>query len=67
MLACGGFLASEKIRRNGDLNVGMLDQRQVLKWVQEHISQVRSHTLLIPWLFFQDPATTPLKLTHSHS
>lgn len=32
-----GFLASEDIRKNGDLNVGLLDQRQLLSWVQQHI------------------------------
>ncbi|KAI7285258.1 hypothetical protein KC345_g1846 [Hortaea werneckii] len=30
-----GFLASEDIRENGDLNVGLLDQRYALHWVQE--------------------------------
>ncbi|OQD82165.1 hypothetical protein PENANT_c023G06290 [Penicillium antarcticum] len=34
-----GFLASEHVRRNGDLNVGLLDQRKALHWVQQHISQ----------------------------
>lgn len=35
-----GFLASEKIRQHGDLNVGLLDQRKLLHWVQKHIKQV---------------------------
>lgn len=35
-----GFLASEEIRRDGDLNVGLLDQRKALAWVKQHISQV---------------------------
>ncbi|KIJ51870.1 hypothetical protein M422DRAFT_26556 [Sphaerobolus stellatus SS14] len=34
-----GFLASEKVRRDGDLNAGLLDQRFALEWVQEHIKQ----------------------------
>ncbi|KAH8807782.1 triacylglycerol lipase [Xylogone sp. PMI_703] len=32
-----GFLASEKVRRDGDLNAGLLDQRKVLEWVQKYI------------------------------
>ncbi|THC87421.1 hypothetical protein EYZ11_013132 [Aspergillus tanneri] len=32
-----GFLASERLRKNGDLNVGLLDQRMALCWVQKHI------------------------------
>jgi acetylcholinesterase len=35
-----GFLTSEKVRKDGDLNVGLLDQRQALEWVQEHITKV---------------------------
>ena len=35
-----GFLASEKVRKNGDLNAGLLDQRKALQWVQKHISKV---------------------------
>ncbi|TQN74010.1 putative secreted lipase, partial [Colletotrichum shisoi] len=34
-----GFLASERVRKDGDLNAGLLDQRQVMKWVQTHISK----------------------------
>ncbi|RKF76923.1 Lipase 2 [Golovinomyces cichoracearum] len=34
-----GFLASEKIREDGELNVGFLDQRKSLEWVQKHISK----------------------------
>ena len=36
-----GFLASEKIRQNGNLNVGLLDQRKALEWTQEYIHLVR--------------------------
>ncbi|KAL1889471.1 hypothetical protein Sste5346_008849 [Sporothrix stenoceras] len=32
-----GFLASESIQENGDLNVGLLDQRKALQWVQDYI------------------------------
>lgn len=32
-----GFLASEDISQNGHLNVGLLDQRKALQWVQDHI------------------------------
>jgi acetylcholinesterase len=35
-----GFLASDKIRANGDLNAGLLDQRKALEWVQNYISLV---------------------------
>jgi acetylcholinesterase len=34
-----GFLASEDVRKDGDLNAGLLDQRKVLHWVQKHIRQ----------------------------
>lgn len=37
-----GFLASERVRENGDLNAGLLDQRMALRWVQEHIRKVVS-------------------------
>ena len=37
-----GFLASEEIRQDGALNVGTLDQRKALEWVQRHISKVRN-------------------------
>ena len=36
-----GFLASERLRQDGDLNVGLLDQRMLLRWVQSHIASVR--------------------------
>ncbi|RSL80534.1 hypothetical protein CEP51_006492 [Fusarium floridanum] len=34
-----GFLAGKDVKEDGDLNVGLLDQRMVLKWLQEHISK----------------------------
>ena len=34
-----GFLASDTLRHDGDLNVGLLDQRMLLHWVKKHISQ----------------------------
>jgi acetylcholinesterase len=34
-----GFLASEHVRNDGDLNAGLLDQRKALHWVQQHIRQ----------------------------
>ncbi|KAK0730694.1 Alpha/Beta hydrolase protein [Lasiosphaeris hirsuta] len=33
-----GFLASERVREDGDLNAGLLDQRMLMKWVKEHIA-----------------------------
>ncbi|RAL08273.1 carboxylesterase estA [Aspergillus homomorphus CBS 101889] len=33
-----GFLASEEVRKNGDLNVGLLDQRRALHWIKQHIA-----------------------------
>lgn len=35
-----GFLASEEVQRNGDLNVGLLDQQEVFRWVQKYIHLV---------------------------
>ncbi|KAF8462305.1 Alpha/Beta hydrolase protein [Kalaharituber pfeilii] len=32
-----GFLAGDQVRRDGDLNVGLLDQQFALPWVQQHI------------------------------
>ncbi|RAL03185.1 EstA precursor [Aspergillus ibericus CBS 121593] len=34
-----GFLASEKVRQNGDLNAGLLDQRKAINWVKQYIEQ----------------------------
>lgn len=39
-----GFLAGEQIKQDGDLNVGLLDQRKLLHWVQKHINQVVNHS-----------------------
>jgi carboxylesterase type B len=38
-----GFLASERLRQDGDLNVGLLDQRMLLRWVKKYISKVRKY------------------------
>lgn len=43
-----GFLASEKIRENGDLNVGLLDQQKALLWVQKYIHLVSLHFISLP-------------------
>ncbi|KAL3462275.1 Alpha/Beta hydrolase protein [Aspergillus heterothallicus] len=32
-----GFLTGDQVQRNGDLNVGLLDQRKLLRWVQQFI------------------------------
>lgn len=37
-----GFLAGSEILEGGSLNNGLRDQIQVLKWVQKHISKVKS-------------------------
>ncbi|KAI0600837.1 Alpha/Beta hydrolase protein [Biscogniauxia sp. FL1348] len=34
-----GFLASERVRADGDLNAGLLDQRLMMRWVRAHIAQ----------------------------
>lgn len=34
-----GFLAGKEIKEDGDLNAGLLDQRFLLKWLQEHIEE----------------------------
>jgi carboxylesterase type B len=41
-----GFLASERVREDGDLNAGLLDQRMLLKWVKTHIAAVRLTSML---------------------
>ena len=35
-----GFLAGKEVQSNGDINVGILDQRKALEWVHNHISKV---------------------------
>lgn len=39
-----GFLAGEEVRQDGDLNVGLLDQRHLFKWVKKHISKVHNRS-----------------------
>lgn len=34
-----GFLASDALAADGDLNNGLLDQRAALEWVQRHIGK----------------------------
>ncbi|KAG7095880.1 hypothetical protein E1B28_006569 [Marasmius oreades] len=34
-----GFLAGNEVEKNGDLNVGLLDQSFALRWVRAHISK----------------------------
>lgn len=41
-----GFLASEEVRRDGDLNVGLLDQRKALEWTRKYIHLVGSPGLI---------------------
>lgn len=35
-----GFLASERVGEDGDLNVGLLDQRKAVEWVKKYIAEV---------------------------
>ena len=35
-----GFLASQEVEDNGNINVGLLDQRKVFQWVQQYIYRV---------------------------
>jgi carboxylesterase type B len=46
-----GFLASEELASSKELslNNGLKDQRQLLKWVQRHISKVCDATHLMSW------------------
>ena len=34
-----GFLSGSEVKANGDVNVGLLDQRAAIEWVQRHISK----------------------------
>ena len=36
-LGAFGFLSSEEVHRNGQVNAGLLDQNFALQWVQKHI------------------------------
>lgn len=38
-LGLWGFLPGAEVKKNGDLNVGILDQHFALQWVQQHITQ----------------------------
>ncbi|KAI1331212.1 alpha/beta-hydrolase [Xylariaceae sp. FL0255] len=38
-LGAFGFLASPDVKREGRLNVGLLDQRQAIEWTRQHISK----------------------------
>ncbi len=49
-----GFLASEKVRSNGNLNAGLLDQRKALQWVQKYITKVSLFSCILIWHFLQD-------------
>jgi len=35
-----GFLTSKEVQTDGDLNVGLLDQRKVFQWIQSFIAEV---------------------------
>lgn len=41
-----GFLASDEVQRDGNINAGLLDQRKAMEWVQEHITKV-SHSVFL--------------------
>ncbi|KAM9880711.1 secreted lipase-like protein 1 [Verticillium dahliae] len=38
-----GFLAGGDVEADGNLNVGLLDQRRLLQWVQTHISKLAAY------------------------
>lgn len=46
-----GFLAGEAVYRDGHLNAGLLDQRRLLQWVQEHIHNVPAPLPPSPFTF----------------
>lgn len=35
-----GFIASKEVLQDGDVNIGLKDQRKVFEWVQQHIAKV---------------------------
>jgi carboxylesterase type B len=39
-----GFLSGKEVQANGTLNAGLMDQRKVLQWIQQHISKVITPT-----------------------
>ncbi|KUL89789.1 hypothetical protein ZTR_00456 [Talaromyces verruculosus] len=41
-----GFLASDEVRKDGNLNVGLLDQRFLLSWVKEHFGGDPDHIVI---------------------
>ncbi len=44
-----GFLASKELQEQNALNLGLLDQRFAMEWVQEHISKVFLPLALRTW------------------
>ena len=43
-----GFLTSQEVADDGDLNVGLKDQRKVLEWVQQYIYMVSDRQPVSP-------------------